>query len=192
MGKSGHPRLANSICSDSVTFSWQTCSSQLHILTFPKEEQGLRIQLSLSKPNFFPEMLHGACFCALHSSKTSRCCYSLPVQQRFTLRTPPERLSPSAVIPLSIIHSAAALSASVLSAWPRVGCDGGAAVSKRGPARIPPALGKAERVTHTADDSQPREGSRFSIPWRRAQHHPREGEVPAMDWELLLLLCGRS
>lgn len=48
-------------------------------------------------------------------------------------------------------------------------------MSKRSPARISPALGEAERVIHTADDSRPQEGSRFSIPWWRAQHAPQGG-----------------
>lgn len=54
-------------------------------------------------------------------------------------------------------------------------------MSKRSPAQISPALGEAERVIHTADDSRPQEGSRFSIPWWRAAQHAPQGGRSASD-----------
>lgn len=65
-----------------MTFSWQTCSSWLRVLTkFLNEEGDLRVKLSRSQPHSFPEVLPGdpgARSYSLRSSKTSCRCYSPP------------------------------------------------------------------------------------------------------------------
>lgn len=78
---------------------------------------------------------------------------TVPVQQkRFTPHTLQERLSPVAIIPLSIIHRAAALQ--IAPAWflSSVPTEG-AAASNHVSSDIASALSHAEHVIHTANES---------------------------------------